>query len=65
MIMLTLMTQMSLLCAGIVENNQVCNIGSRLELFVDDWLIDKMDGVTLGLNNPIPRESVSDSYQIK
>ncbi len=28
-------------------------IGSRLELFVDDWLIDKMDGVELELQRPV------------
>lgn len=38
------------------NSNETQNIGSRLELFVDDWLIDKMDGVTLKLHNPTPRE---------
>jgi len=32
------------------------HIGSRLELFVDDYLIDKMDGARLNLNRPTPRE---------
>lgn len=36
--------------------NGVCNIGSRLELFVDDWLIEKLNGAELKLHNPIPRE---------
>lgn len=31
-------------------------IGSRLELMVDDWLIERMDGVRLELNHPVPRE---------
>ncbi len=31
---------------------------SGLELFVDDWLIDKMQNFTLKLHNPIPREVV-------
>ena len=32
------------------------NIGSRLELFVDDWLIDMMEGdVALRLHEPVPR----------
>ena len=35
---------------------EVRDIGSRLELFVDDWLIDRMDGAELKLNHPIPRE---------
>lgn len=34
----------------------VLDIGSRLELFVDDWLIDTMAGVELQLHRPIPRE---------
>ena len=34
-------------------------IGSRLELFVDDFLIDTMtDGATLQLHRPVPREVV-------
>ena len=32
------------------------DIGSRLEPFVDDWLIDGMDGAELRLNHPIPQE---------
>ena len=31
-------------------------IGSRLELLVDDWLIDGMEGVSLKLHSPVPRE---------
>lgn len=33
-------------------------IGSRLELFTDDYLIERMDGVELLLHHPIPRETV-------
>ena len=33
-------------------------IGSRLELFVDDWLIETMKGVELKLHRPVPREVV-------
>ena len=36
----------------------VLEIGSRLELFVDDWLIEDMDGAELRLHQPIPRETV-------
>ena len=32
------------------------DIGSRLELLVDEYLIDRMDGVELTLHRPIPRE---------
>ena len=35
---------------------EVRDIGSRLEPFVDDWLIDNMDGAELKLNHPVPRE---------
>ena len=31
-------------------------LGSRLELFVDDWLIDRMNELRLELHPPIPRE---------
>lgn len=31
-------------------------IGSRLELFVDDWLIEQLQGVSLRMHHPIPRE---------
>jgi hypothetical protein len=33
----------------------VVDIGSRLELFVDDWLVDRMDGATLTLHPPTPQ----------
>lgn len=38
------------------EEEDVRNIGSRLELFVDDWLIERMDGAELRLHHPTPRE---------
>ena len=38
------------------EDDDVRNVGSRLELFVDDWLIDRMDGSELRLHHPLPRE---------
>ena len=34
----------------------LANIGSRLELFVDDWLIDRMDGVERVLHSPVPQD---------
>lgn len=34
------------------------DLGSRWELLVDDWLIDRADGVTLELNKPERREIV-------
>ena len=36
----------------------VRNINSRLELFVDDWLIEEMNGVDLQMHSPIPQEVV-------
>src|SRR5437868_1698398 len=35
-------------------------IGSRLELFVDDWLIDQIQGGSLLLHSPTPREVAVD-----
>ena len=32
------------------------NINSRLELFVDDWLIEQMDGASLLMHSPVPQE---------
>jgi len=40
------------------SNAQPVNIGSRLELFVDDWMIDKLDGATLELQHPVPQNDV-------
>ena len=34
------------------------DIGSRIEMFVDDWLIERMKGTSLKLNTPIKREIV-------
>ena len=31
-------------------------LGSRLELFVDDWLIEQMSGASLKMHAPVPRE---------
>ena len=36
----------------------VIDIGSRLELFVDDYLIDRLDGAELRLHHPVTREKV-------
>ena len=38
------------------EDETVLDLGSRLELFVDDYLIDTMAGVTQKLHSPEPRE---------
>ena len=39
------------------ESDQgVRDVGSRLELFVDDWLIERMDGLRLTLHQPVPQE---------
>jgi len=39
--------------------NEPINIGSRLELFVDDYLIDKLSGESrLVLHHPVPKEIV-------
>ena len=38
------------------DGGPVRDIGSRLELLVDDWLIERMDGVDLRLHHPTERE---------
>ncbi|MBD3182742.1 hypothetical protein GF312_10645 [Candidatus Poribacteria bacterium] len=38
------------------ERDDVKEIGSRLELFVDDWLIQDMDRAELRLHHPTPKE---------
>ncbi|MBI3945358.1 MAG: hypothetical protein HY321_05530 [Armatimonadetes bacterium] len=37
-------------------------INDRRELFVDDWLIDRMESVTLKLHSPLPREVALPAY---
>ena len=41
-----------------MDKENVKEIGSRLELFVDLWLIEKMTGANLELHHPVPREVV-------
>ena len=38
------------------SHDDVRNVGSRLELFVDDWLIARMDNLRLALHRPRPGE---------
>lgn len=40
------------------RNSEAINIGSRRELFVDQYLIERLDGVRLELHRPIRREVV-------
>ena len=51
---------LALAMAGAVGSDSVATepirIGSRLELFVDDYLIDELDGAELTLHHPTPRE---------
>ena len=44
--------------AETIEPPAVRNVGSRPVLFVDDSLIERMNGTSLRLHNPIPREVV-------
>ena len=48
----------SLALAGQEGSQEPLDIGSRLELFVDNFLIDTMDRVQLRLHHPVPREVV-------
>jgi hypothetical protein len=41
-----------------MKASQPCDIGSRLELFIDDYLIEALQGdATLQLHRPTPREA--------
>ena len=40
----------------VLADEPVRDIGSRLELFVDDWLIERLEGARLMLHSPAPRE---------
>lgn len=41
-----------------VERLEIIDIGSRLELFTDNYIIDKLDNVSLKLHEPIDKGSV-------
>jgi hypothetical protein len=41
---------------GMAAQESVCNIGSRRELFVDDFLIEKQQGVELLMHRPVARD---------
>jgi hypothetical protein len=43
---------------GSAGEDPVRAVGSRWELFVDDWLIERFDGAELRLHAPEPREAV-------
>ena len=38
------------------QNNELIQIGSRLEMFVDDWLIDRLSVAERRLHHPVPQE---------
>ena len=38
------------------EYSEPDDIGSRLELFVDDWLIDRLSGAQQRLQHPVPQD---------
>ncbi len=46
------------IATGSAAAGEAIDIGSRLELFVDQFLIDSMQGTALELHAPIPAESV-------
>lgn len=49
----------SIACASEAKNaSAVRDIGSRLELFVDDWLIEKMSNTRLKMHSPVRKEVV-------
>jgi hypothetical protein len=52
------MLRRSLLAAPLLMAEDPYDIGSRRELFLDRWLIDRLDGTELRLQRPIEREPV-------
>ena len=48
------MSQLALILGLLLAPPQPLQIGSRLELFVDDYLIDTIEGLTLQLHSPQP-----------
>jgi hypothetical protein len=59
MAILFLFLFVSLYGLNILANEEpMRDIGSNLQLFVDDWLIAKMEGLSLQLHHPIPEEIV-------
>lgn len=44
--------------AAVPPEQQVLDIGSRRELFVDDWLIERLQGGELTMHRPQPRDVV-------
>ena len=55
---LGLLTGLVLVPVASAEEASVRDIGSRLELFVDDYLIEKLDGARLQLHHPQPANVV-------
>jgi len=50
-----LLATLALMAATAVSADPIA-LGSRLEPFIDDFLIDSMQGATLELHNPVPHE---------
>ena len=46
----------TLTTVGQATSQSVCDIGSRRELLVDHYLIDRLEGLTLKLQQPVRRE---------
>ena len=42
--------------AALADEPSVIELGGRRELFVDEYLIEKRDGLELRLQKPVPRE---------
>ncbi len=52
LLVFSLLLSVAAALANPAEHTEALDIGSRLELFVDDWLIDSMKGVRLKLHEP-------------
>lgn len=45
-----------MLLSGILSAEEPAHIGSRRELFIDDWMIGSLDGARQELHHPVPQE---------
>ena len=56
--LLLVLSLLGLVPSAPADEPGVIELGTRRELFVDDFLIDRRDGLELRLQAPVPREVV-------
>ena len=56
LLVFSLLLSVAAASANPTETTETLDIGSRLELFVDEYLIDRLEGARLQLQRPVPAE---------